>query len=183
MIFFDVDGCVGNFERWVLSKDRNAFKIDHKHKNAYRLTTVLLQNYKEAFLVSETIPAGIALLQKHYLEDVKFLTALPARQPFLDFYPYLAESYKENGKDKDIDYIFHVFARNKINWCKTMLGADEDQVILVNSHKEKLNYCKQGAILYDDNPHTIAAWNALGGDGRFVKFSNIEWLDVEGQAK
>lgn len=182
MIFFDIDGVLGNFERWALSKDRRAFKIDLAHKNAFRLTSVLLQNYKEAFLVSETIPQGIKLLQKHYLQDVKFLSALPNKEPFLEYYPYLATSYKENGKDKDIDCIFSTFAKNKRQWCKNVLGAEDEQVILVNAHKEKLKYCRAGDILYDDNPYTIKAWNAAGGDGRHVKFSTIPWSDLEGQA-
>lgn len=179
MIFFDLDGTTANFERWALGKDRNAFK----DKSGFKLTTLLLQNYKEAFLVSEPIPQGIELLQKYYLDDVKFLTALPAKQPFLEFYPYLTESYKECGRMKDIDYIFGIFAKNKKEWCKNVLGADEKDVIITTCHKEKLQYCRAGDILYDDNPHTIRDWNAAGGDGRHVKFSNNVWMDFEGQAK
>lgn len=176
-VFFDIDGTLGNFERWALSKDRAAFKPD-KFKNAFRLTSLLLQNYKEAFLKSETIPSGIVLLRKHYLEDVKFLTALPYKEPFLEYYPYLESSYKENGRQKDIDYIFSVFAKNKVEWCKNVLGADENQVIIVDTHEDKLRFCNKGDILYDDNPHTIEAWNAKGGDGRLVKFSNIPWFEI-----
>ena len=175
-IYFDLDGVLSNFEKWVLSKDHRSFQ------DPYYLTSALLQNYKEAFAVSELIMGGVELLDQHRKDDIRFLTALPNREPFIHYYPYLLESYKEHGQKKDIDHIFHVFEENKKSWVENVLDYHRSQVIVVNQHRDKLAYCNTGDVLYDDNPYTCKQWNEKGGFAHFVKFSNIEWLDVEGQA-
>lgn len=182
MVFFDIDGVLGRLEEWAKSKDPNVFKQRNKREFEFRLTTLFLQHYKEAFAVSELIMGGVELLDKHKNEKVKFITALPRKEPFLFYYPYLAESYKEHGKLKDIDHIFHTFEENKKHWVENVLGFNRDKVIIVEQHRDKVKYCKKGDILYDDNPYTCKQWENAGGIAKWVKFSDIEWLDVEGQA-
>lgn len=175
MIYVDLDGTTADFEGWILKKEKRAFK------HPFYLTTALLQNYKEAFAVSDVILEGAKLLDGHEEGEIRFLSALPNRDSFLYYYPYLKESYKEHGMRRDIDHIFHCFEENKKMWVENVLGFNRSHVILVGKHKEKVVWCKKGDVLYDDNPYTCAEWERAGGIAHHVKFSNIKWLDVEGQ--
>ena len=166
--YFDLDGVLNNLEDWLLDLNPKAFK------NPFEMTTTLLQNYKKAFLTSIPYKEGLDLYFKKRDENSRILTSLP-KIYFERYYPYLWESYKECGRMLDVDYIFGIFSENKKKWCVKNLQIPENRVIIVESHMDKLEWCREGDVLYDDNPYTIEGWKKKGGIGMLTHFGRTGW--------
>ena len=167
--YFDLDGVLNDFEDWSLSLNPKTFR------NTYEMTTTLLQNYRDAFFTSRPYEKGLKVLEVKRSQNPKILTSLPYREDFQKYYPYLWESYKESGTMLDIDYIFETFRENKRKWCENYLQIPRERVIIVESNEAKWEWCREGDVLYDDNPYTIAGWNERGGIGVLLKFGKETW--------
>lgn len=151
MIYIDVDGVIANFEKWGLEKDPD---IDGKWDD--RLPSILSEYYEESFItLEETSYCNTFINLYRDNKSVKFLTALP-----------------ENLFDKPFKR--EVARLNKIKWL-TDRGISEDDIIIVDEPHDKILYCKQGNVLFDDNLSTIKKWRENQGVGILIKSKYREY--------
>lgn len=140
MIYIDLDGVLANWEKWMSEIDEN-WDCSREYANK-----IIEERYKDCFKDSEVISENLKLIPED--GDFRILTARP----------YIPEL----NRSKHCRLL-----KNKIEFCKK-LGIPPHKVITVNAPSEKLVYCEEGDILYDDNPNTIKEWNKLGGIGILI---------------
>ena len=146
MIYVDMDDVLADFYGYVKSKDPNVLKNDS-------FCRVVVENYKECFLVSNVIEENLKLLKGEY----RLLSSLPS----------ISEMLKYTTPDK-IDEIAYTLRENKLKFAER-IGVKGENVIILNSSKEKKLFAK-GNILYDDYEKNINEWIANGGIGYLVPY-------------
>ena len=146
MIYVDMDDVLADFYEYVKSKDPNVLKNDS-------FCRIVVENYKECFLVSNVIEENLKLLKGEY----RLLSSLPS----------ISEMLKYTTPDK-IDEIAYTLRENKLKFAER-IGVKRENVIILNSSKEKKLFAKDN-ILYDDYEKNINEWIANGGIGYLVPY-------------
>ena len=143
MIYIDMDGVLADFEGYVKSREPNVTPESY--------CRVVVQDYKEAFLISRPIKENLYLLEGEY----RLLSSLPKVSKMLEYCSL-----------EDIDIILETLRENKLKFAER-LGVRRENVIILNDSSEKKLYAK-GNILYDDFPRNIDEWISAGGIGILV---------------
>lgn len=144
MKYVDMDDTIADLYGYVISKDPNVVE----NNNWCR---IIVENYKECFLVSDVISENLYLLKGEF----KLLSSLPG----------ISEMLKYTSPDQ-IDEIVYTLRENKLKFAER-IGVKREDVIILNKSSEKKLYAK-GNILYDDYHKNINEWNANGGTGFLV---------------
>ena len=144
MIYIDMDGVLADFEGYIRSKETNV--------TPESFCRVVVQNYKECFLISKVIDKNLKLLSGEY----RLLSSLPG----------ISEMLAYTTPDK-IDEISYTLRENKLMFAEN-LGVKRENVIILNNPSEKKLYAKDN-ILYDDYQKNINEWINAGGVGILVK--------------
>ena len=144
MKYVDMDDTIADLYGYVISKDPNVVE----NNNWCR---IIVENYKECFLVSDVISENLYLLKGEF----KLLSSLPG----------ISEMLKYTSLDQ-IDEIVYTLRENKLKFAER-IGVKREDVIILNKSSEKKLYAK-GNILYDDYQKNINEWNANGGTGFLV---------------
>ena len=139
-----MDDTIADLYGYVISKDPNVVE----NNNWCR---IIVENYKECFLVSDVISENLYLLKGEF----KLLSSLPG----------ISEMLKYTSLDQ-IDEIVYTLRENKLKFAER-IGVKREDVIILNKSSEKKLYAK-GNILYDDYQKNINEWNANGGTGFLV---------------
>lgn len=144
MIYIDVDGVVAAFDEYIVSLSGTE-EIFNDSKALYKLMD---DNYETCFLNSPTTKHSDYFFNLYHNNDnVKFLTSG-------------GNHWSSRGRRLTIK-------QNKIKWLSKYNVSSRD-VIITNTAEEKLEYCNEGDILYDDRFDTIYKWNKKGGLGILV---------------
>ena len=139
MKYVDMDDTIADLYGYVISKDPHVIENNNWCK-------VIVENYKECFLVSDVISENLYLLKGEF----KLLSSLPGT----------SEMLKYTSPDQ-IDEIVYTLRENKLKFAER-IGVKREDVIILNKSSEKKLYAK-GNILYDDYQKNINEWNANGG--------------------
>ena len=139
-----MDDTIADLYGYVHSKDPNVMKNNSWCK-------IVVENYKECFLVSDVIEEHLYLLKGEF----RLLSSLPG----------IHEMLKYTTPDK-IDEIVYTLRENKLKFAEK-LGIDRSNVIILDKSSEKKLYAK-GNILYDDFQKNVDDWIANGGIGYLV---------------
>lgn len=144
MKYVDMDDTIADLYGYVISKDPHVIENNNWCK-------VIVENYKECFLLSDVITENLYLLQGEF----KLLSSLPG----------ISEMLKYTSPDR-IDEIVYTLRENKLKFAER-IGVKREDVIILNKSSEKKLYAK-GNILYDDYQKNISEWITNGGIGYLV---------------
>jgi len=149
--YIDSDGVVADFMGWVKSLCPDV------ENDCEFVDQFVVNNYERCYLDSKPIHENslfMDLVANH--SDYYILTCVGDYHKYMHYFPEKSE--------EEMKHIFDVLTENKYKWFESY-GVPRDKVIVVKRSSEKLEYCKDGAILYDDFDKTVDAWNELGGVG------------------
>lgn len=143
MIYVDVDGVLADFVQYILSVEPS-----HSKEEFYvGVQEIMDKHYITCFRDSKKTKYFEYFYAMYQKEEVKLLTA--------------------NGNHWSSQERKLIAYQNKIKWLVSN-GFQEEDIIVVETSKDKLKYCKPGDILYDDKVSTVKEWNKLGGIGFIV---------------
>lgn len=155
MIYIDSDGVLSDFDQWLVDKNCKNYNDSIE---VYK-TTIKFQD--EAFLASKPIKENNWVRNIMKTSDFRILTSLPNKDDFRQLF----------DSDEDFEKCFNKLKENKYKWFEN-IGVSRDKVIIVESRREKFEYCKsRDDILYDDFPDTVKTWKDYGGRAYLVKNS------------
>ena len=144
MIYLDIDGVLADLEQWVYKVDSTFKKEDWFDSS--RVDKVFKENVNTVFLDSPRTRYFDYLKSVYDTNDCKLLTS---------------------AGNWWTDEEFEIVSNNKIKWCMSN-GFDANDVIIVKAADEKLAYCNEGDVIYDDRRKTIENWNKKGGCGIYI---------------
>jgi hypothetical protein len=119
MKFIDMDGVLGDFYGWAMSKSRGD-PIE-----------TAVKYYKEAFIESKVIEDNLYLLSGEY----RLLSSLPSISHILKY-------------TTNVDEVLYTFKENKLKFADK-LGIDRSNVIILNGVYEKVLYAKGNVLYDD----------------------------------
>lgn len=119
MKFIDMDGVLGDFYGWAMSKSS-----EDPIKTA-------VEYYKEAFIESRVIKDNLYLLNGEY----RILSSLPSVSHVLKY-------------TTNVDEVLYTLKENKLRFADS-LGIDRSNVIILNGSHEKVLYAKGNILYDD----------------------------------
>lgn len=152
MKYIDLDGVLANLQKWCYEIDNECFDSNEKFVN------FTLSHLDEIFLKSEPIEHNFKLLEGEY----RILTSLPSIKYF-------------KIPQDELQVIITKLKYNKVEWCRKH-NIEVKNIIITNSPSEKLLYCNEGDLLYDDHQKNLDKWISKGGIGKLVEnefFNNV----------
>ena len=152
MTYVDSDNTISDFLGWALSKDPHALDSPDNTRHWEKVSEILVLYYKEAFLESKLCGQGdffIEQIKKN--DDWMVLTALSK--------PERLEKY---CKDVSLEEVLETHKENKYLWFEKR-GIPRNKVIICRDILSKVEHCKPGDLLFDDNWDIIKAWRKAGG--------------------
>lgn len=152
MIYIDLDGVLADLDTYVLNE------IPEFTREGF--LTLCYNKSHEMFLESP-----VANYAKEFFKEFshfRILTALPELDEYL----------KYNHQDDALDKYFQL-KHNKLVFCKKYLNIEPENVIIVNTRKEKAYYANANSILFDDYIKNVNDFTNAGGIGVQVEFGDI----------
>lgn len=149
--YIDSDGVLADFIGWVEKVRPNTVGDDEA------VDRCVIDNYERAYLDSEPMYTNSLLFDMVANDpDYFVLSCVGDYHRYMPLYP--------DKTEEEMKHIFEVLTENKYKWYE-MLGVPREKVIIVKKASDKLKYCNEDAVLYDDFDKTVDAWNELGGLG------------------
>ena len=162
MTYIDLDGVLANLSDYVLDKDSDAFESDSN------FNIFAFDDYQDLFLHSKTIESNFVMLQSDY----RVLTALPSIEAFIKF-------NKDRASLSEILRRYQILRTNKVTWCKNH-NIPVERLIIVNNRHEKLLYCTENDVLFDDYKPTVDEWISKGGVAILIKSNSSVFESDQG---
>lgn len=150
-IYFDSDSVIYPFMQWCRQYDPSITTTDSE-----KIYKVMAEHYIDCF-DSNLNPLPHCEFFLDTLRHNPNAYVLTALTPAEKLAPYT----------DDPEYAVQYHRHNKLQWF-SRLGIDESKIIIVNNSKEKLIYCSQGDILFDDFQKNLDRWEEHGGVGVLV---------------
>lgn len=152
MTYVDSDNTISDFIGWALTKDPQALDSPDDNNHWERVSKVLVNFYKEAFLESKLCSYGDFFLEQiKNNDDWMVLTSLSAR-----------DRIEKYCKNISVDKILDTHKENKYLWFEKH-RISRNKIIICDNLLDKVKYCKPGDLLFDDNWNVIKAWRQSGG--------------------
>ena len=153
MTYVDSDGTISDFLGWALEKDPHALDSPDNTLHWERVSELMVLHCDEVFLVSKPLSCADFFIDEVKKNDDWFvLTALSE--------PHRLEKYCKNIS---VEEVLNKHKENKYLWFEKR-GIPREKVIICESSKDKIQYCKDhDDLLYDDNWDNIIAWRNAGG--------------------
>lgn len=152
MIYIDLDGVLADLDKYVLNEipefTREGFlKLCYDKSHEMFLESPVAEYAKEFF--------------KEF-SHFRILTALPELDEYLKY-----------NQHADVLERYFQLKHNKIMFCKEKLNINPENVIIVNTRKEKSYYADESSILFDDYIKNVNDFTNAGGTGVQVDFNDI----------
>jgi len=147
--YIDSDGVLSDFHGWVASHHNGCLE------DCSDIDRCIIENYENCYISARELPGKdlwMVLLATD--PDWFVLSSVGSLDRFLKSNPELGT--------QEVNRRYQILRENKYRWFEER-GVPRDKVILVDRSRDKVDYCQEGDVLYDDYDKTLDAWLEAGG--------------------